>query len=78
MATGGRDSTAVRVYKEDDKLDERLLNQLSKWIMYHRLPHLARNLGFSMAEISRIITPNNTPEEQIFQVFIFYRMFWYK
>ena len=67
MATGGWD-TSVRVYEEDDKVDEKLLNQLSKWILYNRLPWLARNLGFTQAEISRIIIQNLTPEEQIFQV----------
>ena len=41
MATGGWD-TSVRVYEEDDKVDEKLLNQLSKWILYNRLPWLAR------------------------------------
>ena len=56
------------MYKEDDLVDERLLNQLSKWILYHRLPSLARDLGMSQAEFSRIATPSNTPEEQIFQV----------
>ena len=67
MATGGWD-TSVRVYEEDDKVDEKLLNQLSKWILYNRLPWLARNLGFTQAEIFRIMIPFNTPEEQIFQV----------
>ena len=43
MATGGWDGS-VRVYEEDDKVDEKLLNQLSKWILYNRLPWLARNL----------------------------------
>ena len=56
------------MYKEDDLVDERLLNQLSKWILYHRLPSLARDMGMSQAEFSRIATPSNTTEEQIFQV----------
>ena len=55
-------------YTGDDWVDERLLNQLSKWILYHRLPSLARDLGMSQAEFSRIATPSNTAEEQIFQV----------
>ena len=67
MATGGWDGS-VRVYEEDDKVDEKLLNQLSKWILYNRLPWLARNLGFTQAEIVRIMVPFQTPEEQIFQV----------
>ena len=67
MATGGWDGS-VRVYEEDDKVDEKLLNQLSKWILYNRLPWLARNLGFTHAEISRIIIQNLSPEEQIYQV----------
>ena len=58
-------------YNEDDKLDERLLNQISKWIFYHRLPSLARHLGISDAEITRIMIPSRTPEEQCFQVRFF-------
>ena len=64
MASGGSD----RLYEEDDRLDERLLNQISKWIMYNRLPSLARHLGFSDAEISRIVFTHQDPEEQCFQV----------
>ena len=64
MASGGSD----RLYEEDDVLDERLLNQTSKWIMYNRLPSLARHLGFSDAEISRIMFASKDPEEQCFQV----------
>ena len=64
MATGG----SGHLYEEDDVLDERLLDQISKWIMYHRLPSLARHLGISDAEIRRIIIPSRTPEEQRFQV----------
>ena len=67
MATGGSE----RLYEEDDRLDERLLNQISKWIMYNKLPSLARNLGFSDAEISRIMFTHADPEEQCFQVSIF-------
>ena len=70
MATGGWDGS-VRVYEEDDKVDEKLLNQLSKWILYNRLPWLARNLGFTHAEISHILTQYSTPEERIFQVWYF-------
>ena len=64
MASGGSE----RLYEEDDRLDERLLNQISKWIMYNQLPALARHLGFSDAEISRIIFASRDPEEQSFQV----------
>ena len=64
MATGG----ARRVYEEDDKVDENLLNQLSKWILYHRLGALARDLGISQAEYSRIAIATSQPEEQIFRV----------
>ena len=67
MATGGWDGP-VRVYEEDDKVDEKLLNQLSKWILYNRLPWLARNLGFTQAEIVRVMMQFQTAEEQIFQV----------
>ena len=64
MATG----YVHRLYEEDDRLDERLLNTISQWILYHRLPSLARDLGLSDAEISRIMIPSRTPEEQSFQV----------
>ena len=64
MASGGSE----RLYEEDDVLDERLLNQISKWIMYNRLPSLARHLGFSDAEITRIMFASRDPEEQCFQV----------
>ena len=37
MPTGGWDGS-VRVYEEDDKVDEKLLNQLSNWILYNWLP----------------------------------------
>ena len=69
MATGGGGSTP-RLYDEDDRLDERLLNQISKWIMYNRLPSLARHLGISDADITRIMIPSRTPEEQCFQVWL--------
>ena len=58
MATGGRQT----IYKEDDRVDEYLLNQLSKWILYNRLGALARDLGFSQAEFSRIAIPSYQPE----------------
>ena len=64
MASGRSD----RLYEEDDLLDERLLNQISKWIMYNKLPSLARHLGFSDAEISIIMFGHHDPEEQCFQV----------
>ena len=57
-----------RIYEEDDKVDDYLLNELSKWVLYHRLPSLARSLGLSQAEFSRIVTTTTQPEEQIFQV----------
>ena len=64
MAAGG----ARRLYEEEDLVDEYLLNQLSKWILYHRLRPFARDLGITDAEVSRIVIPSKTPEEQIFQV----------
>ena len=64
MATGG-----VRLlYEEDDKLDQYLLNQVTKWVLYHRLPSLARDLGISQAQFSTIVGAHSQPEEQIFQV----------
>ena len=64
MATGG----VRRLYEEDDKVDEYLLNQVSKWVLYHRIGSLARDLGISQAQFSRIIGAKSEPEEQIFQV----------
>ena len=64
MASGG----ARRLYEEDDKLDEYLLNQVSKWVLYHRLPSLARDLGISQAQFTRIVGRKSQPEEQIFEV----------
>ena len=64
MASGG----VRRIYEEDDPVDDSLLNQLSKWILYHRLPSLARDLGMSQAEFSRIATATTQPQEQIFKV----------
>ena len=69
MATGG----ARRLYEEDDTVDDYLLNQVSKWVLYNRLPSLARNLGFSQAQFSRIVVPENQPEERVFKVM--YRVF---
>ena len=63
MASGG----ARRMYEEDDRVDEYLLNQLSKWILYHRLGALARDLGISQAEFSRIAIATSQPEEQVFK-----------
>ena len=68
-----------RVYEEDDTVDEGLLNQLKGWIMYNRLPTLARHLGFTEAEITRIILQESTPEDRIFKVsfllFVFISVF---
>ena len=64
MATGG----VGRIYEEEDPVDERFLNQLSKWILYHRLPSLARDLGITEAEFSRIAVAKSQPEEQTFTV----------
>ena len=66
MATGG----IRRFYEEDDPLDDSLLNQLSKWILYHRLGALARDLGMSQAEFSRTAVATTQPQEQIFKVSI--------
>ena len=56
------------MYGEDDEADIALLHRLGKWIMYNKLPQLALHLGFTMAEISRIMIPSRGPEEQIFEV----------
>ena len=62
MATGGRQ------YQENDQVDDYLMNQVSKWILYHRLGSLARDLGLSQAQVSRIAIPSEDPKEQIFKV----------
>ena len=64
MATGG----IRRLYEEDDKVDDYLLHQVSKWVIYHRLGLLARDLGITEAEFSRIAIAATQPEEQIFKV----------
>ena len=74
MATGG----VRRIYEEDDPVDDSLLNQLSKWILYDRLPSLARDLGMSQADFSRIAIATTQPQEQIFKVSFFHplSLFW--
>ena len=74
MATGG----VRRLYEEDDKVDEYLLNQVSKWVLYQRLGFLARDLGITQAELSRIRGAKMEPEEQIFQVFQFNNNLFFK
>ena len=64
MATGG----VRHLYEEDDKVDEYLLDQVGKWVLYQRLPSLARDLGITQAEFSRIVGAHSQPEEQIFRV----------
>ena len=49
-------------------MDEYLLNQVSKWVLYDRLGLLARDLGITQAEFTRIGGAKVQPEEQIFQV----------
>ena len=61
-----------RLHKEHDKVDEYLLNQVSKWVLYDRLGLLARDLGITKAEFTRIHGAKTQPEEQIFQVSILY------
>ena len=64
MATGG----TKRMYREEDIVDDDLLNQLSKWILYHCLEALAKDMGIPQAEIAQIMTPSKTHGEQIVQV----------
>ena len=61
MASGG-------LYEDDDKVDDYLLNQVSKHVLYNKLGSLARDLRLTDAEYSRIATPTKHPEEQIFGV----------
>ena len=66
MATGGKDGP--RVYEGDHEVDDYLLNQISKFVLYDKLGRLARDLGLNQAEYSRIAAvPNKPPEEQIFE-----------
>ena len=55
-------------YEEGDPVDEYLLNQVSKFILYDHLGALARDLGISQAEFSRIAVATSQPEEQTFKV----------
>ena len=64
MATGG----VKRFYEEDDRVDEYLLHQLSKYVLYNCIGALARNLRLSQAEFIRVTLETNQPEEQIFKV----------
>ena len=57
-----------RLHKEHDRVDEYLLNQVSKWVLYDRLGLLARDLGITQAEFTRIGGTKSQEEEQIFQV----------
>ena len=62
-------------HEEHDRVDEYLLNQVSKWVLYDRLGLLARDLGITQAEFSRIGCAKIQPEqaeEQIFQVLLLY------
>ena len=61
MASGG-------LYEEDDNVDDYLLNQVSKHVLYNKLGSLARDLRLTDAEYSWIATPTKHPEEQIFGV----------
>ena len=63
MAAGERP-----VYEAEDLVNDHLLSYISKWILYHELGALARDLGISQAELSRIAVPTSTPAEQIFKV----------
>ena len=66
MATGGKDDS--RVYEGDDEVDDYLLNQISKFVLFDKLGRLARDLRLNQAEYSRISAiPNKPPEEQIFE-----------
>ena len=57
-----------RIYKEDDEVDEFLLNKLSYWILYDYLPSLGRDLGIPQAELSKVLAAPHSPTEQCFQV----------
>ena len=59
---------ARRGYEAEDEVDDYFLNQISRSILYHRLGALARDLGLSQAEFSRIVIPGKPPEDQIFEV----------
>ena len=63
MAARGRP-----VYEAEDLVNDRSLNYITKWILYDELGALARDLGISQADFSRIAVPTSTPAEQIFKV----------
>ena len=61
-----------RLHKEHDRVDEYLLTQVSKWVLYDRLGLLARDLEITQAEFTRIGGAKTQPEEQIIQVLLLY------
>ena len=66
MATGGKDGP--RAYEGDDEVDDYLLNQISKFVLYDKLGRLGSGSGTEPGRISRIAAvPNKPPEEQIFE-----------
>ena len=64
-------ATAQPVYEGNDTIDDNLLNQISKYVLYDKLWSLARDLGIKETEI-RKITRVSSPQEQIFKVGIHY------
>ena len=63
---------SCRVYEEDDRVDDKLLNKLKGFIIRDHLGTLARHLDFTQADISAIMADNKSSSEQIFEVNIMY------
>ena len=61
-------ATGVRQYRAEDEVDDFLLNQVSKWVLYHKLGSLARDLGIGHALFSRTAISHKSAQEQIFEV----------
>ena len=61
-------------YEGGDKVDEFILNQVAKHVIYGQLGSLSRDLGISDTEYGKITAPNVFPQnEQIYKVSL--RMF---
>ena len=69
MASGG----PSRLYEADDDLDIRLLNKVSKWILFNRMDIVAFHLGFTAARYSTIkYDRRKKPQKKIFDVSSFF------
>ena len=60
-------ATAQRVYKENDNVDDTLLNQISKKVFYKNLSSLARDLGIPQTEIDAMVEIKD-PQDKTYKV----------